>query len=281
METYKGWQHFLEKKDTYQPHEWPKVSIIIPTFNCAQTIALTIESLLEQDYPNYEILIVDGGSRDRTLELVKAFRQDHIRIYSIPSVQRYEMLNKGISHAVGRYINCLFPGDFYISRFTLRQIMRLAIEKQQPHLIYCGTLLRDGKSEVKSLYRPLDVELLKNGQQPTSLQSCWFRIDTFRELGKFNPNYNLRGGYDFLCRYLMRAEFHTVSIHRILTDYDLRLVSRSMILRHFWETCRTICHYYGPVATLSWVFRQKDVNRFIKLWWRNMRIAFFGRENKI
>lgn len=271
------WKAFHQEEDSYLPHEWPTVSIIIPTHNCAQTISLTIESLLEQDYPQYEIIIVDGGSKDRTLELIKTFHQDRIRIFSFPIVRRYEMLNKGISHAVGRYINCLFPGDFYISRFTLRQMMRLAIQKQQPHLIYCGTLLRDGKSQVKSLYRPLDVELLRNGQQPTSLQSCWFRIDIFRELGKFNPKYNLRGGYDWLCRYMMHPDFRTASINRILTDYDLRWVSRSMILRHFWETYTTLWYYYGPLTTLRWLFRQKDGLRFLKLWWRNIRIAFFGK----
>ncbi len=271
---------FHQEKPAYLASEWLKVSIIIPTFNCAQTIALTIESLLEQDYPNFEIIVVDGGSKDRTLELVKAFRQDQIRIYSLPIAQRYEMLNKGISHALGRYINCLFPGDFYISRFTLQQMMSLAIEKNQPHLVYCGTLLRDGKSQVKSLYRSLNIELLKNGQQPTSLQSCWFRIDAFRELGKFNAKYHVRGGFDLLCRYMMHPEFRTESIHRILTDYDLRWVSRSMILQHFWETCVTIWRYYGAVATIQWLFRQKDALRFIKLWWRNIRIAFFRSEKK-
>lgn len=275
-----SWKTLQQEKDLYRPDEWPKVSIIIPTINCAQTIASTIESILDQDYPNYEILIIDGGSKDRTLELVKTFPQDHIRIYSFPVVQRYEMLNKGISYAVGRYVNCLFPGDFYISHSTLRQMMRLAIEEHQPHLIYCGTLLRDGKSQVKCLYRPLDLELLKNGQQPTSLQSCWFRIDTFREIGKFNPRYHLRGGYDFLCRYLMYPDFHTASIHRILTDYDLRWVTKSMIFQHFWETGGAILRHYGLWAVILWLFRQKDGLRFMKLWWRRVKIAFFGSEKK-
>lgn len=160
-------------------------------------------------------------------------------------------------------------------------MMRLALEKQQPHLIYCGTLLRDGKSQVKSLYRPLEVELLRNGQQPSSLQACWFRIDTFRELGKFNPKYKLRGGYELLCRYMMHPDFRTASIHRILTDYDLRWVSRSTILQHFWETFIIILRFYGLMASIHWLFRQKDTLRFMKLWWRNIRVAFFGREKNL
>lgn len=275
-----AWKVFQEEKDHYQSNEWPKVSIIIPTLNCAQTIALTIESLLEQDYKNFEIIIIDGGSKDRTLEIIKTFRQDYIRIFSYPIKQRYEMLNKGITHAVGQYINCLFPGDYYISHSTLRQMMRLALERQNPHLIYCGTLLRDGKSHVKILYRPLNVELLKNGHQPTSIQSCWFRTDIFRELGKFNPKYHLRGGYELLCRFLTHTDFTIASIHRILTDYDLRWVTRSMIIRHFWETCFIVWHYYGSMATWHWLVTQKDSARFIKLWWRNIKIAFLGHEKK-
>ena len=259
--------------------ELPKISIILPTYNCAQSITLTLESLLEQNYPNYEILIIDGGSRDRTLELVKTFPQEKIQIYSTPIVQRYEMLNKGISHAKGKYINCLFPGDYYISPFTLSLMVRLGLEKDFPHLMYCGTLLRDGKTQVKTLYRLLSRELLENGQQPTSLQSCWFRTDIVRELGKFNTKYFQRGGYDFLCRYMMNSQYRTTSIKRILTDYDLRSVSRSMILRHFWETLRIVFAYYGPVAAWKWLIKQKDISRCFKLWWRNIRVAFF-REKK-
>ncbi|MBN9378380.1 MAG: glycosyltransferase [Chlamydiales bacterium 38-26] len=274
------WKAFQLDADVSHPHDWPKVSIIIPTYNCAQTISLTLESLQEQDYPDYEVIIIDSGSKDRTLEIVKTFPQESIKIFLYPSNQRYEMLNTGISHALGRYINCLFPGDFYISKNTLRQMMSVAIKNDYPHLVYCGTLLRDGRSQVKSLYRVLNVDLLKNGKQPTSLQSCWYRIDTFRELGKFNTHYHLRGSFDLLCRFMKHSDFRFASIYRVLTDYDLRWVTRSMIFRHFWETGWTIKRYYGFFAAMRWLIKQKDGERFFKLWWKSVRIAFFGSERK-
>lgn len=257
----------------------PKVSIIIPTFNCAQTIALTLESLLEQDYPNFEILVIDGGSKDRTLELVKTFVNEKIHLYTTKDHQRYALLNQGISFATGQYINCLFPGDYYISPFTLTWVMESAMENQRPHLAYCGTLLRDGKSQVKILNRELNDELLKNGHQPTSLQSCWFRRDVFNHIGNFDKRYQLRGGYELLCRFIKHQEFQIHSIHRMLIDHDLRSVTRSMILQHFWETLKGLIQHYGFLTTVKWLFHQRDGTRFFKLWWEKIQMAFFGMKS--
>jgi glycosyltransferase involved in cell wall biosynthesis len=261
----------------FHDYEFPKVSVIVPTFNCAQSIALTLDSLLMQEYPDYEILVIDADSTDRTLEIVNGYRSEKIRLYSVTSSQRYEILNKGISHAKGEYLNFLFPGDFYIYRETLKTMMTLILEHEKPQLAYCGTLLRDGKSEVKILFRTLSLDLLKKGQQPTSLQSCWFKSEAFRELGKFNPSFRLRGGFEFMCRFSLKKDFRAVSIYRVLTDYDLRWVTRRMVLRHFWETLRTIGKYFGLFAMFAWLFKQKDGMRFFKLWMRSLKIAFLGR----
>lgn len=265
--------------DKYHDYEYPKVSIIIPTLNCSQLISLTLESLLTQDYPDFEILIIDAGSYDRTLEVINSYHSHRIQLFSISQYQRYEMLNKGISHASGMYLNFLFPGDFYISKDALRSVMSLALDNDRPELIYCGTLLRDGKSEVKILYRPLTLDLLKNGQQPTSLQSCWFSIDAFSVLGKFNAKLRQRGGYDLMCRFVLDGKLRHVSLNRVLIDYDLRWVTRTNVFCHFWETRRIITKYFGYWATYKWFWQQKDVGRFMRLWFRSLKIAFFGRSS--
>lgn len=279
MNTETSLDALFEKltEQKFHDYEFPKISIIIPTFNCSQSISLTLDSVLMQEYPDFEILIIDANSTDRTLEVIKGYRNEKIRLYSITSSQRYEILNKGISHARGEYINILFPGDFYIFRETLKFMMTLVLENGKPQLVYCGTLLRDGKSEVKSLFRPLTLDLLKKGQQPTSLQSCWFKDEAFRELGKFNPSFRLRGGFEFMCRFCLKKNFRAVATHRVLSDYDLRWVTRRMVLRHFWETQRTLYKYFGVLTMLAWLFYQKDTERFLKLWMRNLKIAFLGR----
>jgi len=263
-------------EDKYNDYEYPKVSIIVPTLNCSEQVPQTFESILVQNYPNYEIIVVDGGSTDRTLEAIKSYRDSKIRVYSVSGF-RYEMMNKGISQAKGTYLNFLFPGDFYIYQETLKYMMGLALGHGQPELVYCGTLIRDGKSEVKILFRELSLKLLKNGQQPTSLQSCWFKIETFKALGKFNINYRLRGGYELMCRFCLHKGLRSVSTKRVLTDYDLRLVTKWMVFRHFMETFKTIRRYFGIFHTIRWLFKQKDCYRFAKLWMRSLRVAILGK----
>lgn len=261
----------------YQDYEYPKVSIVVPTLNSAKDVRVTLESLLDQDYPDFEVLIIDGGSKDRTLETIKAIRDERVHIYSVSSNQRYEMLNKGISQATGAYINFLFPSDFYIYRDTLKHMVSLALQNNKPHMVYCGSLLRDGKSEVKIMFRPFTLDLLKKGQQPTSLQSIWFRADTFREIGKFRTSYQLRGGYELLCRFVLKRDLRCVATHRVLTDYDLRWVTKTMVFRHFTETLRIILIYFGFASAVRWLVQQKDGRRFFRLWYRSLQVAFMGK----
>lgn len=266
-----------QKTHIYHDYEFPQVSVIIPVHNCAQKIAVTLESVLTQNYPDFEVVLIAAESTDRTLEVVKGFRDERVRVFTVSSHQRYAMLNHGISQAKGKYLNFLFPGDFYLYTETLKVMMTLALEEKLPHLLFCGTLLRDGKSEVKILNRTFDLKILRRGQQPSSLQSFWFRRDLFQQGKGFDTTYSLRGGYELLCRLYQQKELRIGSTTRVLTDYDLRWVTHSLVMTHFWETMRIIWTYYGGVSVLRWLFYQKDIKRFGKLWWHSLRIAFTGR----
>lgn len=272
-----GWEQLLQSEQKYSDFEYPKITTILPTFNCAETIAATLDSVLKQNYPDFELIIVDASSTDHTLEMIKGEHSERVRIYSDSEYQRYDMLNKGISHATGEYINFLFPGDFYLYREAFKFMMNLALDNEKPHLVYCGTLLRDSKSDVKTLFRPLNLKLLKRGQQPTALQSCWFRKDTFEIIGNFDAGLTLRGGFDLMCRFCLNGDLNAIGKNRIITDYDLKWAPRNLIFQHFWESMRIIRHYFGPLTTLYWFFYQRDMSRFLKLWLTSVKRAFSGR----
>lgn len=271
------WGEFKEPDRRYRESDLPKVSIIIPTLNSSPLIASTLESILIQDYPDIEVIMIDAGSLDRTLEVVKSLKDARVRIYSVSEYSRFTMLNKGITHAYGTYVNFMFPGDLYIHKLTLREMMILALDHNKPALVYSGTLLRYGKSEVKILYRPFTLPLLCSGKQPTALQSCWFRCDIFRKLGKFNTTYEYRAGFELLCRIGIDETYSIHSTHRILTDFDLRFITRTTIIHHFLETMKIINHYFGLWAVFVWLFKQNDTRYFFRLWWRSLRLAFLGK----
>lgn len=273
-----GWDKLLGEEEKLSDELSPKVSIIIPTFNNAQRIGLTIESLLKQRYPDFEILVIDAGSMDRTLEIVKSFHDERISLCSVTGYNRYEMVNKGISLANGLYINILFPGDYYIHVYTLMTMMQLGFKHSFPSLLYCGCLIREARRDVKVLYRPLDIQLLKMGQQPTSLQSFWIKGDLFNELGKFNSHLTLRGGYDLLCRFMLTKNPSFASTSSVLTDYDLRGVTRQMVVRHFLETFSVLKRHFGWWDALRWLYRQNEVSRYCRLLGKSLKVTLFGRE---
>ncbi|MFI0435804.1 MAG: glycosyltransferase [Parachlamydiaceae bacterium] len=255
---------------------FPFVTILIPTFNCSQILPYTLDSIIAQDYPCYEILIIDGGSTDRTLEILHGYHPS-IRLCSALTYNVYAILNQGIALAKGQYINMLFPGDAYIFSRTLEQMMSLALQERLPDLVYCATLLHDGRSEGKFLFRYLSFSLLKRGQQPTCLQACWFRKNVFDVLGDFRLDFEMRGGFDFFCRFCLSRSLRFIAHKRAYVDFDLRGVTSSMVIRHFWETAQTIYTYFGKWALLKWLMRQKDVKRFVSLLLKRLKMAFVER----
>lgn len=270
----------ITRDDLPEPKEFPKVTIVIPTYNCSQFISHTIETILKQDYENFEVIVIDANSCDRTLEIVKSYYDKRLRICSVPAYNRYEMMNKGISLSKGIYINFLFPGDFYLHDHTIYDVIRMAEEYDFPHLIYGACLIRGGMEDsVEVLFRTLSIETLRKGQQPTSIQTCWIHAESFRVIGKFSTEYAVRGGYDLFCRFRLYSPLRVISTKRVLVDYTQRPPSKRSTLNHFTETLRIIYLYFGWWDAFKWLFIQKDISRLFRLWKRSVKTAFLGERS--
>lgn len=263
----------LGASPTINTVELPFVSILIPTYNCSQALSLTLDSIFSQDYPRYEIIVIDAGSTDRTLEIVRSYPIVP-QVTSASGYEIYSMINLGIAASKGDYLNILFPGDFYIHPKALGEMMQLAYLEKLPDLVYSGTLLRDDNQEVKFLFRTLDLPLLQRGQQPTSLQACWFKSELFQKIGFFRTDFQQRGGFDFFCRFNLHPSLRYSALKKALVDYDLRFITSGMVIRHFSETGKVLYAYFGGWTLFKWLLRQKDTARFVKLWIRHLRSAF-------
>ncbi len=263
--------------EEFMGYLYPKITIVIPTYNNSQNIGYTLNSLLKQAYPDFEIIIIDAASSDRTLEIVNSYVDSRIRVCSVTVYQVYEMLNKGISLAAGEFINFLAPGDYYISDKSLKSLIDLSIDRTPPHLLFGASLLRDGKSEPQILFRELSLSFLKKGKQPTTIQSCLFHKELFKIIGKFRTHFKLRGEFDLFCRFILSPGLQYVSTKNVLIDFDLKPIYRKNIWIHFKESFEIIHHYFGLTAALGWLFYQKDIKRMIKTWNRNLKMAFLGR----
>src|ERR1017187_2034002 len=89
----------------------PRISVVTPSFNSIHTIRDTIESVRSQDYPNWEHIVMDGGSKDGTVELLKEY--PHLIWVSEKDEGHYHAMNKGIFRATGEVVNTLHADDCF------------------------------------------------------------------------------------------------------------------------------------------------------------------------
>lgn len=103
-----------------------KVSVITATYNSGTTLRDTLESVLAQTYPDIEHIVVDGGSTDNTMELVREYEPRYngrLRYVSEPDKGIYDAMNKGIGMATGEVIGILNSDDFYTSADTVETLI--------------------------------------------------------------------------------------------------------------------------------------------------------------
>jgi len=113
-------------------HEPALVSVVIPAYNCAKYIAETLESVIQQDYPKLEVLVVDDGSTDHTREVVANLKSDRVKyVYQQNSGGPSGPRNTGIQHAQGKYVAFLDSDDIMLPGKIRRAVNLLDCE---PHL---------------------------------------------------------------------------------------------------------------------------------------------------
>ena len=101
----------MKTNEIYPMENLPKITVVTPSFNSIHTIRETIESVLKQNYPNLEHIVMDGGSTDGTVELLKSY--PHLKWFSERDEGHYHAMNKGIQMATGEAINILNADDCF------------------------------------------------------------------------------------------------------------------------------------------------------------------------
>src|SRR2546422_844446 len=100
----------------------PIFSIILPTFNSAAQIATALESILNQTFNDFEILVLDGCSGDNTIEIAKSYKDTRIRIWSEKDEGIYDAMNKGIEKATGKWLYFLGSDDELYNNAILEKV---------------------------------------------------------------------------------------------------------------------------------------------------------------
>ena len=169
----------------------PLISIITVSYNAVSTIEATILSVINQTYSNLEYIIIDGGSNDGTVDIIKKYKDEITYWISEPDKGIFDAMNKGIEIATGKWINFMNCGDSFYSINTIEEVVKMM--SIDFGIIYGDiNVIKDRK---EYLYKSSNIETITKNL-PFCHQSS-FTSTTILKEKKFNINYKLCADYNF------------------------------------------------------------------------------------
>lgn len=196
------------------------ISIITVCYNSEKTIERTIRSVLEQAYDNYEYLIIDGGSKDETLEIIKAYEASFagkLLVISEPDQGIYDAMNKGISMAKGELIGIINSDDYYEK--DALSVMAEEYRKlgSEYGILYGFQRNYDKGREISTvLYHHDYLE-----DQMITHPTCFVTRQVYRDFGKFSLDYKSSADYEFMLRMFDNKKVEFRPVYKIITNFAL------------------------------------------------------------
>jgi glycosyltransferase involved in cell wall biosynthesis len=196
------------------------ISVIIPVYNGEKTIRETIESVLNQTFRDFELIILNDGSQDSTLEVVSSIQDSRLKVFSYPNAGLATSRNRGTFHAVGEYISFIDADDLWTPDKLETQLKALQdnpeaavayswtnyIDESGQFLRRGGYLTANGNVYAKLLV----VDFLENGSNPL------IRRQALIQVGGFDESLPAAEDWDILLRLAAQYSFVAVPYPQIL-----------------------------------------------------------------
>ena len=189
-----------------------KVSIITTVLSNRKYLSDAIESVLNQVHKDIEYIIVDGGSKDGTVELVRSYENKVSKFLTEPDEGMYDALNKGIQMATGDIIALINSDDFYVNRFVISQVVE-AFEEHQCDAVY-SNLYYISNSDKDKIIRTWDAGQYHNdsfykGWMPPH-PAFFVRREVYLKYGSFTTLLKFSADYELMLRFILK---HKIKIH--------------------------------------------------------------------
>jgi glycosyltransferase involved in cell wall biosynthesis len=194
----------------------PVITIVTVVYNGAKHLDKTIRSVLNQTYENVEYIIMDGGSTDGTVDIIKKYEGQLSYWNSSPDKGIYDAMNKAIDIATGEWINFMNCGD----QFASPEVLKLFAKSYDADILYGDAIIQYANFETTFKKYPLNT-MWKHS--PFCHQACFIRTSLMKEY-KYNLNYKIGADHDIFYRAYIEG-------------------------KRFQEIPETICYFDGTEGT--------------------------------
>ena len=232
-------------------HPTPKFSVITVCYNAEATIEDTIQSVISQTYHHVEYIIVDGASKDRTMDIVNRYREHIAIIVSERDKGLYDAMNKGIGLATGDYLCFLNAGDSFHEDDTLQQMVHSIHTPQLPDVLYGETELVDHEGHFLRMRRLSAPEVLTWKSFRQGMLVCHQAFFPRRDLVMpYDLRYRFSADFDWRIKNMKKSKgLHNT--HLTLIDYLAEGMTTRNHKASLKERFRIMTRHYGWTSTLA------------------------------
>jgi len=231
--------------------DWPLITVITVAFNEVKVIEKTILSVLCQTYENLEYIIVDGGSTDGTVDVIRRHEDDIDYYVTEKDNGIYYAMNKGIAVSKGEYINFLNAGDAFCTKEVIVQVFeKMRDECEDADIIYGDLKYADGH-----IFKPLSFDLFWK-VMPVAHPTMFVKRGLL-EQHKFNVSYKIAADYDFLARcYVEKRKFYYsgVVIAAFLGGGISSSLSARLLFENWWIARKVSNRYSVNRYHIDYIF---------------------------
>ena len=197
-----------------------KISIITITYNSGKTVEDTLKSVAAQSYKNIEHVVIDGASKDNTLDIVKSF--PNVKLLSEPDKGIYDAMNKGVAMTTGDIVGILNSDDFYPSDDIIQKVVD-AFNANKVDSIYGDVkfVSPNNLNKVTRYYSSAkwNPEKFAYGYMPAH-PSFFVKKECYEKFGDFKTDYKISSDYELLIRFLYVNKISSVSYTHLRAQRD-------------------------------------------------------------
>ncbi len=198
-----------------------KLSIITINYNDASGLKATINSVVNQTFKDFEYIVIDGGSKDGSEDIIKENKRINYWVCEKDS-GIYDAMNKGILQAKGEYLLFLNSGDYLVENTVLQRVFFYNFSED---ICYGNMIINWGQGVLKQAKMPPEISLKHMYNDTLWHPISFIKRELFLKLGLYNTNYKLVADYDFFFKSIIVNKATTKQIDVDITVYNVDGVS--------------------------------------------------------